>query len=256
MVLPQQYAPNNDLILVADHGSIEITNVHPGSTVYKTLRLSVNWVSYEPSLISINVHPGPRVSGITGIITWPGHSSVCHHEIEKNVQIVLDENVSEAKITVTDLTGSESEYVMSNSVINVPQADLLNAEERRLKLTLTTNNKSSYILFLPQVESEEFSIDEAIRNDGSFHPTTDYKRTNLIPIQYVMDIVYTGTTYSNVCALVAYNDDDEFVKVLIEDSFVGTAHIEPDGTYTKVAACSYPTATHSLQLHFENVPES
>lgn len=252
-VVPVAYDPNNDLYISADQGGFEITNTHPGNSVYSELELSGNWSGSGKSLLNIIVADGPRVSGIAGIVTWPNDHHVIHEDITGDVVVILGSTVDSAHIDIEDINGVTASYSVVNGVITIPSADVQNALSRRLKLSLfISGDEYSYLIFLPQTESEEFPIQGRLKADGSVELRNEWVCTDFIDIEYADDIVYRGAMNSEgyIC-VAAYNDNEEYVKTLLTvTSPTRVNHIEPDGTYTKIRACSAESYTHYLNLHF------
>lgn len=251
-VVPIAYAPNNDLYVSADQGGFEITNVHPGSDLYTELVLTGNWSGSGKSLLSINVKPGPRLTGISGLVTWPEINSVSHQEPSGDVAIYFGNVNVDAKIESTDRFGNVETYISQNGAIVIPSADVENAISRRLCLELSINDEIySQLYFLLETETEEFNESGLINQQGMLRPSTSgYISTDYIDIYDVNDIVYTGYTGGDAQSLVAYDENKDFVRVLLNTGAYNNTHVPVDGTFRYVRASAYPSLAYSLKLYF------
>lgn len=256
--VPHANVQNNDLIISSERGAIEITNVHPGSAIYTNLQLSVDWLTEGSTLLGLNIASGPRLMGVNGFVTWPSLNSVNHDEFSQAVTIIFGNKSIVASAVITDKNGAYDVYSANDGIITIPLSGLGNAIERKVDIELTVNGMIiSKIVTLPMQESEDFSLEGSLRrSDGEFieHVGGPRVTTDFIDIEFVTDIAYAGIcTVDSVAAVCAYDNDQNFVKVLLASDDDGTTkHFVPDGTYKFIRACASKNYSKSLVVYYRN----
>ena len=203
-----------------------------------------------PSLSSITI------SGLAGITSWPSYNRVEHVQPTASVLVDVSRYTSEqAVITLSTEGVVDASYTSINGIITIPADAIATAvnDKKRISLRIGNNSVGGYIIFLPRTESEVFTEGKALSSNGVL---TDFERwsatVDFIDITYASDIVYSGRqSGSSLNALVAYDENQEFVRNLIEivpdDSVI---HVVPDGSYKYVRACGVTASDPSLMLVF------
>ena len=250
-VAPVAYAPNNDLYVSADQGGFEITNVHPGNSVYSELVLSGNWSGSGKSLLNIVVAGGPRVTGINGLVSWSDENTVVHEDVNQDVKVYFEDNSIDAKIILVDRFGVTSEYSAIGGIIQISSSDLTDVVNRRLSLKLVIDNEDfSEIIFLPEIESEDFNLEGFINDAGTFVGDRNYLCTDFVDVYDGNELVITNKTGGAARALVGYNEDKTFNSVILDGYSYTNRHVPLDGSIRYVRACGFNNYTLSLKLYF------
>lgn len=138
-------------------------------------------------------------------------------------------------------------------VVTIPAETFVDAFVNRLSLRLVVdgNYNGGSISFLPRQESEPFDLRGFWKDDGVFAETSAYSATRLISVEDVEDIVITTTTLASSRALICFDENENFVRVLLANGEFTGQHIVPDGSYRYIASSSYNKGlTPSLVLYF------
>lgn len=137
--------------------------------------------------------------------------------------------------------------------ITVPSETFVDAFVNRLSLRLVVdgNYNGGTISFLPRQESEHYDLKGFWRDGGDFSESGAYSATRLISVEDVEDIVITTTTLAASRALICFDDNKNFVRVLLANGEFTNQHIVPDGSYRYIASSSYNGGqSPSLVLYF------
>lgn len=198
------------------------------------------------------------ISGLDGFVRWPLVDSVAHVvPVDDVVLRGLPSPDCEVDIFHGDTWVTSVSVVVNGSMV-LPSHLFDNAIDNRLKLVLKIRGEvyGGYIIFLPVEESEPFPYEGILLNrDGSTGERANYVTTDYIDVEFVDDIVYTGRMrWDTGIAMAAYNQDREFVKILIgrSDNNYVDQHIATDGTYKYIRASSYETEDYMLQVHYKS----
>lgn len=185
---------------------------------------------------------------------WPTTNIVSHNDITGEVKVIFDDEDIEATIKLSDIEGNEESIDSNDGVITIPYTYLENSLSRRLVIELTVNSSVvSSIKCLPRVESEQFTLKGyLLSQDGSFKDSANFDATDFINIEYASDITWAGVvTQENASALCAYDENKNFVKVLINHySGSQTQHVTPDGSYKYIRACARNAYGYGCSLLF------
>ena len=193
------------------------------------------------------------MSGLSGYQVWPSVASV---ELTQPVADVVLTPVPAWSALTASVGGMV--YKKRDGVVRIPAADLVDAIGRRLTITVRSSQGvyGGRLKFLPADESEPFSkVGGVNKSTGRVISTDAYENTGFVDVQFVSDIslrVYVES--STVCALFAYDEDKNPVRVLVGDTRgQSILHIEPDGSYRYVIASNFVGAIEniSLSLHRE-----
>ena len=139
-----------------------------------------------------------------------------------------------------------------NDIITINEDYISDALSRKIFLRLF-NGDGQYggdIKFLPENETETWIDNQYINENGDVNSSGSYSVTDFVDIRDVTDIVFTGQAYATARAIAAYDDNQEFVKLLLTTGSFTNVHIEPDGTYRFIRACSTISGNKSLVIYY------
>lgn len=162
----------------------------------------------------------------------------------------------QATITLSTEGVVDAQYSSVGGIITIPAEAIETAVNDRKMITLVVdgNTVGGYIIFLPQSESEAFTVSKSLSNRGVVEDDSNYwsATVELIDVTYATDIVYSGMQPSQYfAALVAYDEQGDYVRTLIAQLAQNSVvHVVPDGTYKYVRACSVTGVNASLSLVF------
>lgn len=153
-----------------------------------------------------------------------------------------------------DQHGAEIDTIQAaGGVVTIPTETFVDAYVNRLSLRLVVdgNYNGGTISFLPRQESEPYDLKGFWRDGGIFSETGAYSATRLISVEDVEDIVITTTALASSRALICFDDNENFVRVLLANGEFTNQHIVPDGSYRYIASSSYNSGqSPSLVLYF------
>lgn len=194
------------------------------------------------------------ISGLPGLSKWP-ESSVVVHDVPGEDVIVSDLQPGYSfDVDIRHHGSSVDRVAASDGVIVLPSSVFDRALENHLSLVLlrSGNPYLGVISFLPDSETEPYTVAEYITIYGAFQTTSVASRTDFVSVEDVTDIVISGTSSSSymvVCA--AFNENREFVRVLLDgNETYDNMHLKPDGTYSYIVACGMKSAPRSCIVYY------
>lgn len=139
-----------------------------------------------------------------------------------------------------------------NGKITLPSDAFVGALENHLSLVLIRDSVEfmGTISFLPMSDEVPFGMEGFIDQYGEFNPNTIWACTDFVSVEDVADLVLTARARYSARALVAYDENREFVKVILGNSQFTGRHVTPDGSYSFVRASSLKAEEHSLMLYY------